>query len=803
MNTILKSILALSMFFAFNLAKAQTFKVSGTVLDQSKKQALDYASVTLIHLPDSVALLQATNQQGVYEFKSVKPGRYVVKALMMGYDKASSAIFEVKDTDIKLPNILLINRAQDLKEVHIVSKMPIIDQKADRTIVNVEKMNTAGDNALEVLSRAPGIKLDKDENIILKGKQNVTVMIDGKLSYMSGSELNTYLKSLPGEVISKIELISNPPASFDAAGTGGFINIKLKRNRMQGMNGSLSLGAGYGKYEKINGGLNLNYNIGKVSSYARFNAGRYNSFNRLTLNRTIGNEQYNQVNYWHPITESKNYAAGTDYFINDKHTVGAMFKGFSSPDETDVTSNSPNYNAQGVKLGSVAMHSPQKNKIGNYALNLNYRFKIDTAGRELSFDADYVHYNSNQNQSFVNTYYNATDQLIGAPINLRNASDGDISIYALKVDYVHPFNKNLKMEAGWKSSWVDASSNVRFDSLKTAGWINDTRRTNLFQYKENINAAYVSLNQSFSKIDLKVGLRMEQTLGDGVSTGTNVLIDRKYWKLFPNVAASIKATENNQLVLSYRKSINRPSYNSLNPFTFYSDPYTALQGNPLLQPSYSNNFEFNYSFKNMRLLTVSYATTKGAVSEVIYQNSVTKESITRGENLNNQSSWYFATGSPFDVVKWWNNNTEISASFDKTTSQVQGAGFDAAKWSWAVSSDNNFTLPKDYVIGIYAYYQSPSVSGLFRNLEAYAVNLGVKKTFWRKNATVSLKLNDVFATGKFRALLKYNNVNTYWQNEWENRKIALNFSYKFGNMKIKTARSRKTGTGEEEGRVGN
>lgn len=801
MKPLFKSIFYCLTLLGFNLTYAQTIKVSGSITDQ-KKQGLAYVSVALIHLPDSVAIApQISNAQGQYEFKQVKPGKYFISTLMMGYEKATTPIFEVKTADYAVPVIVLLSRTQSLKEINVVSKMPVIDQKADRTIVNVEQMNTTGDNALEVISRAPGIKLDKDDNLILKGKKGVTVMIDGKLSYMSGNELTTYLKSLPGSVLSKIELISNPPASFDAAGTGGFINIKLKRNKMQGLNGNATLGAGYGKYEKVSGGINLNYNIGKISSYVRFNAGRYNSYNRLTLNRSIGNEQFNQVNFWHPITKSLNYSAGADYFVNNKHTIGFMFKGFASPDQTDVTSNSPNYNAQGTKMGAVNMHNPQDNETGNHAFNLNYRYKIDTVGKELSFDADYVFYNNNKKESFVNTYLDANDQLKGNPIQLRNNGLGDIAIYAMKMDYVHPFSKTLKMEAGWKSSWIAANSDVRFDSLKTAGWINDPRRTNLFTYNENINAAYISFNQSFKDLDLKIGFRVEQTLGDGFSSGTSTNIERKYWKLFPNVAASFKMNESNQLTASYRKSINRPSYSSLNPFTFYSDPYTALQGNPLLQASYANNFEFNYNFKNMRLLTISYATTKGSVSEVIYQNNTTKESISRPENLGSETNLYMATGTPFDVVKWWNNNTELSASYDKTRTPVQGTIYQASKWSWSVSSDNNFTLPKDYVIGLYAYYQAPSVSGLFRNLESYAVNVAIKKTFMNKNATVSLKLNDVFATGRFRAVLNYNNINTYWQNEWENRKISLNFSYKFGNMKIKTARNRQTGTGEEENRV--
>ncbi|MBC7418167.1 MAG: outer membrane beta-barrel protein, partial [Pedobacter sp.] len=278
-------------------------------------------------------------------------------------------------------------------------------------------------------------------------------------------------------------------------------------------------------------------------------------------------------------------------------------------------------------------------------------------------------------------------------------------------------------------------------------------------------------------------------------------INRNYWQLFPNAAVSFKADEKNQFTASYRKSINRPSYGSLNPFAFYTDPYTAIQGNQFLQATYSNNLEFNYTYKSFRLLTVNYANTKGSISQVIYQNNDTKESISRPENLSNEKNLYLATGSPIDFFKWWNNSTELAVSYDEINTPVQGAEYKASKWNWGISTDNTFSLPKKYSLSLYAYYQSPSVSGLFKNLASYAVNVGAKKSFWKDNATLSLKFNDIFATGKFRSVLQYGNVNTYWQNEWENRKVSLSFSYKFGNMKMKTVKSRKTSTSEEEGRV--
>ncbi|TDO24846.1 outer membrane beta-barrel family protein [Pedobacter duraquae] len=784
-------------------SKAQTKSVKGTVVEKINSKPLPYASVVLMHLPDSAkTALTITNDKGQYGFEAVKPGSYMVRVIAVGFQSKRSPMFEVAGTAINLDPISMSESVNQLAEVSVTTRVPVVDYKSDRTVIDVEKMNTAGDNGLEVISKAPGIKLDKDDNILLKGKGGINVMIDGKMTYMSGSELSTYLKSLPGSVLSKIELISNPPASFDAAGSGGIINIKLKRIKMQGTNGNITLGAGYGKYAKANGGINLNYNYGKLSSYVRLNASRYNSFNRLHLNRTIGAEQYNQLNYWHPEGISNNYSAGADYFINDKHTVGFMFKGFTDPEDVLTTSNSVNYNAAGVKAGGVNMVNPQKNHTGNRAVNLNYRFKIDTAGRELGVDADYVYYDNTKNEQFTNTYFNAADAVTGNPIDLRNYGLGKVSIYAFKMDYVHPFSQTLKMETGLKTSFVDAKSDVRFDSLKTAGWITDPNRTNLFKYRENINAGYVSLSKTIGSLDLKAGLRAEQTIGKGNSSGTNTVIDRNYWKLFPSIFATWKVDSLNQLNSSYSRRINRPSYSSLNPFAFYSDPYTAIQGNQMLQPSFSNSYELNYTYKNFRVLNLSYSTVNEVVANVIYQNDVTKASVTIPENLAKATSIYISTGSPFDLTKWWNTNNDLTAGYDRTQSNVQGTSYDAGKWTWGISSDNNFTLPKAYVLGIYAYYNAPSVSGLYKVYSNSGVNIAAKKTFANKNAVLSLKVSDIFRKSSYRSVLQYNNVNTFWHNEWESRRISLNFSYKFGNMKIKTARSRRTGTAEEEGRVG-
>jgi hypothetical protein len=796
------------LFLFLLLIKASAFsqssKLSGSILSATDGKAIEFASVALIQLPDSTrAGLGMSNGKGVFSFENIKPGTYLVKVIAVGYERTQSKIFDLGNIAMVLPALKLNGSVKTLKEVGITVKTPLIEQQADRTVLNVEQMNTAGDNALDVLKRAPGIKLDKDDNIILKGKSGVNVMIDGKMSYMSGLELSTYLKSLPGSVMSKVELISNPPSSFDAAGSAGIINIKLKRNKLQGFNGTANVGAGYGEYGKGYGGTTLNYNIGKISTYARFSYGYYNSFNKLTMNRIIGEEQFNQRNFWHPITKSSDYSAGADYFINDRHTVGVLWKGSSAPYTTNSESRSVNFNSAQQHMGSVDSKNPQDNTSGNYAINLNYRFKIDTAGRELGFDLDQVNYDNSRAEQYFNSYFDAAGTRIGEVVNLRNKGFGEVNIYALKIDYIYPLSKTLKAEAGYKSSWVKTNNDVRFDSLKTAGWLNDPKRTNRFIYRENINALYVSFSQSFKRLELKAGLRAEQTFGRGTSSGSQEEIDRKYWQLFPTFFASWKVNENHQIQGSYARRINRPSYSDLNPFAVYSDPYTALKGNPLLLPSFSNNIELNYNIKSFRVLTLSYAKSTDVISPVIYQNDQTKESISVDENLGRAHNLYLATGSPFDVTKWWNNNTELTLAYDEVKSAVQGGIYNSHKFNWSMNTEQTFRLPKDLQLTYTFYYGSPSVSGLFRALEYYGMNFSARKTFMDKKATVSLKLNDIFDTAKFRSVLRYNNVNTYWQNQWESRKINLTLNYKFGNMKVKNARTRSTGTADEESRVKN
>jgi hypothetical protein len=607
---------------------------------------------------------------------------------------------------------------------------------------------------------------------------------------------------MPGNAISKVELIANPPGNYDAEGTAGMINIILKRNRLQGYNGTANINASYGKYGKAYGGANVNYNNGKFSSYARINSGYYDSYNKLTLSRQIGNEVFDQYNFWHPKTTATSYTLGTDFYASKRSTFGIMLKGYNSPSDAEVSSLSSNFNAAGQQTGSVTGTNPQKTYNETYNANLNYSLAIDTLGQKLSFDADYVYSNSSADQDYTNTFLNAGGAVIGNPIMLRSSSPVSYDIKAIKADYILPLANKWQAEAGLKSSWVNTRSNVVFDSLGTNGYINDANRSNNFKYDEHINAAYITLSRPFGKQwEVKASLRTEQTISTANSLTRNETVKRNYWQLFPSAFVTYKINDNNQLNASFSRRISRPGYSSLNSAIRYTDPYTAMQGNPYLQPSISQSYVFNYTYKSFQVLSLSYLKVNDAVSTVIFQNDQNKTSVSRPDNLGTTSTLSATSAGSFNVAKWWNVNAEVDASYNRVNTLVQNQPYNSSRFSWSGNLDQNFFMPGNIKATLTAQYYSPSISGLARTLSGSQIDAGISKTSSNKRITLSFKVRDIFFGNRFRSIQQYNNVNTRWNNEWESRRFTLGATFNFGSTKIKAARNRQTGTSSEENRM--
>ena len=775
---------------------------TGTVLDKAGRP-LAFATAVLLQLPDSaIANSQTTTEQGAYVFSGIKPGRYCVKAMMMSYRNTRTTAFVVDKEPVTVPGLRLAPAATALKEVTVTGTTPMLELHADRTVVNVDRLNTAGENALEILKKAPGVTLDKDDNVVYRGSTGVNVLIDGKLTYMSGGALSAYLKSLPASAISQIELMPNPPASMDAAGTAGVLNIKLRRSQLPGLSGTYNLNGGYGRYEKSWAGTNLSYNVGKVRLFARLDGGRYNSFNRLTMVRTIRDSLFNQENLWRPLTYTGTYATGADVALTAKQNIGIQLRG--SADQTTAlrTSNSVTTDLTGNPGGRRQMTNPENSTNTNQALNLYYRFALDSTGRELSADVDYVRYASISNQRFNNLVFGAGSEQSRPAEQLRSAASSETTIRAAKIDYVHPFaGTKWRAETGVKTSWVTSRSAIQFDKLAGSDWQADALRTNQFQYDEHISAGYFSVNTAINRLELKAGLRGELTQTTGRSATTGQQVDRSYFQLFPSAFASYKITEHDQVSASVSRRISRPNYQSLNPFLNYTDFYTAQQGNPFLAPSLSQSFVFNYLHKDFQILSMSYLHETNSVNNVVTQNDATKVSTSTPQNLAQTSTLTLSSGGHTDITKWWGMDNQLSGSYTQVETTVEAQSVRLASYNWEASSNHTLILPRSYKLTVGGDYSSPAVMGLFRTKANGQLNLGLKKQIWAEKASLSLRVNDVFNTSRFRSTLQYNNVNQTWNNQWESRRVTLTFTCKIGSGKTQTRHA--AASADEEGRVGN
>lgn len=775
--------------------------VAGSVLDRAG-QPLAFATAVLVQLPDSsIADSQTTTELGTYAFASVRPGRYCVRGLLLSYRGARSAAFVVAGAPVVVPALRLAPAATALADVTVRGTPPVLEQRADRTVMNVAGLNTAGDNALEVLKKAPGVTLDKDDHLVYRGSSGVTVLIDGKLSYLSGDALTNYLKSLPASAISQVELIPNPPASMDAAGTAGVLNIRLRRSQLPGLSGTATATAGYGRYEKGSVGTNLAYNLHKVRLFARVDAGRYNSYNQLNVVRHIRDSLFQQQNYWHPIDHALNYAAGADLPLTARQTVGVQVRGGIAPETTRATAESVTTDANGRPAGRRTLDNPQTSQNNNFGLNLNYRWAFDSLGHELSADADYVRYTSQQDQHFNNLLFAPRSDVAQDGGQLRSAQAADVTIRAVKVDCVRPVpGTKWRAEAGAKASWVTTQSSLQFDNLRADNWQLDSLRTNQFQYDETITAAYLSLSTTLGRLELKGGLRGEHTHSLGESPTTGQRVARDYFQLFPSLFANYKFSDADQLGLSGSRRITRPAYQNLNPFISYTDFYTVNVGNPYLAPSLSNSLVLNYTHKGFQVLSLSYLRETAAMGQVVFQNDQTKITTLTTQNLNQATTLSLTSGGHTNISKVWVMDNQVGGTYGEVQTRIEGQAVRLVRFGWSASSDHTFALPRQLKLLVGGNYESAGVSGLFALKASGAFNLGLKKQLWADRATLSLKVSDLFYTNGWFSTVRYNNIDMDWTNRYESRRVALSFTGKLGSGKTQTRHA--AGSSDEEGRAG-
>ena len=810
MRRILIAILATlttAMGFAQNTAV-----VKGTVNTNVSKPA-GGATVALLEAKDSSLYKAAISENdGNYLFEKIKTGNYLVKITSVNFNDWYSQKFELKEgASYTVPAATLTTADKKLKDVVVsTTKKPMIEVKADRTVFNVESsINATGSNALQLLQKSPGITVDKDENISMKGKNGVKIYLDGKPSPMAGTDLAAYLKSVQSSDIESIEMIENPSAKYDASGNAGIINIKFKKNKKYGTNGSTSLGYGQGMRANYNGNLSLNYRNKKVNLFSNVSAEQgtwqnYNDFYRLQSDSI-----YDQKNINISRNKSANVKAGADYFLNSKNTIGFMYNGNYSDNRWTADGNtiiSPQINKIPLQVLNAQNSIPSKRDNNN--ININYRF-VDTSGHELNIDADRGWF-ANRGSSYQPNYY--LDYNTGAVLRQRffaNNTPVNIDIKTAKADYEQNLLKG-KFGVGVKYASVKTDNTFNFYNIINGEKQQDWERSNRFTYTENVAAGYINYNRAFKKWSYQMGLRAEQTNSEGIlrakssqtMNDTTETVKRSYLDFFPSGAISYTLSEKHQFNLNYSRRIDRPNYQDLNPFENKLDELTYEKGNAFLKPQYTNSFSMSHTYKSFLTTSLAYSHISDYITPINDTARINATFITN-KNLATQDIYSINIGAPITVNKRYN----IYANANLSQSRFR-ADFGSGKIIHLNVTTLNYynqhtvTLGKGYTAEVSGWFNTPSIwGGTFKTEFMWSADAGLQKTLFNNNATLKLSVSDVFKTNHWSAESNFSGVKFNGKGGWDSRRVQLTFQYRFGSSTVSAARQRQSGLDSESKRI--
>lgn len=795
----------LILFFSSFTLNASSSTLKGVVKDQNNKP-ISFVTVMILNSKDSTLVKgDVTDEKGQFQFDQLSNGNYILSSSNVGFQKYYSKTITINENNKEtIENIVLKPNDKSLKEVKVMGKKPMIEVKADKTVFNVEQsVNAAGMNALELLRKCPGVRVDKDDNVEMRGKNNVLVYIDGKPTYMDNKDLAAMLRNMQSNSIESIELIANPSAKYDAAGNAGIINIKLKKNKKFGTNGNVNLGVAQGKYFKQNAGFNLNNRTKKVNLFGNYNINHGKDYNFQNFDRTQNNFNYNfksnNVNYG--ITHA--LKAGADYYINSKSIVGVMVNGmstngdFSSSSKTLIGPAGDDY----TQVLKATNKIPMWRKNGN--ANLNYKYE-DTSGHSFNMDIDYGLFRSEGRSYQPNIYWTKDETAITSQAIYRNNTSNQISIYSGKADYEQNLWKG-KLGLGVKSAYVKTDNNFKFyDVVNNVDTLN-LDRTNHFVYTENVNAAYLNYSRAFKKLSTQFGLRAEHTNSKGMLNSAKPqkddIVTRNYINLFPSAGLSYIINEKNQLGITYSRRIDRPNYQDLNPFENKLDELTYEKGNAFLRPQYTNTLDLTHTFMQYVTTSLSYSHVRDMFMQTTDTTEFSRTYVTQ-KNFATMDIAGINVSFPVPIKKWWMVIANINANYNELKADFEGRKLSNKYYTYTFYADNTFTLPKDFTLNISGWYSGPNYwGGTFKMKPMGSLDLGLQKTFLQKKITAKLSLSDVFKTQRWYAVSNFSGLYVDANGNYESRQLRLNLSYRFGSNQVERQRERKSGADSESNRI--
>lgn len=766
--------------------------LTGKITNPSHEEIF-LATVALYQQKDS-QLVQATStdERGVFSLGDLADGTYYLEASMIGYTKERVANILLPDQNNRSISLQMLPNVETLATVEVKAKIPLLEQQSDRLVVHVENNLThLNNNLLDVMKQVPGMIVINDR-LRMAGQSNFTILINGKTTrYM---DVQSLLRDMPGDNVKKVEVIHQPGAEFEAAGTGPIINIILKKNSLYGTNGQVALGVGKDYGWTYNPNVSLSHYAGKVNINGSAGYSSYSYLEDLLITRRINGDVYDQRSYEPPTSRTFRTSFSADWDINDRQRLGIASR-YSRNRSKKLAVNTTRIDFLSTEKTDLNLQSINdgRNQWDFISINPYYHYEFDTTGHKLELDVNHVDLHTEGFNTLQTEERNEGSFFPGQQFS----QPGQVSIYAARLDYTYPFSKALKWQGGVKYSRARLDNNLQSRLESSDGsWVNNPRQSNHFIFEETIAAAYSKLTFKRGTWSGTLGLRYEDSQSKGYSINLDSSLQRNIGKLFPSLSLGRSITDEIGASIAYSYRIERPQYSSLNPFVYYWDPYTYEKGNPLLIPALTHSMKFNLTYEEQPFFNVEYKSTKEAMVEVTEQNDATGEAYTTIVNLESQNLFNVSLFFPLDFIPGVEGYGGVIASHIAYDSDYLAQQFVRAGWSYTAFLETNFTLPGKIETEISAWYNSGGPEGIMDAEWIYGVSMGLGKKFLDNKVKVSLGVEDIFRRF-WRAKVNYANMDVDVTSKWYAPAVNLRLTYKFGNPHMKT-KNRQSGSATEE-----
>lgn len=781
-----------------------------------------YSNVALYSSPDSsLYKVETTNEEGQFRFYEVASGSYFFVSSYIGLEDYRMDDITVGDDNIEFGELEMVASGVQLETAIVTAKRAMVEVKPDRTVFNVQgTINSVGDNGLNLLRKAPGVTIDNNNNVSLLSRSGVLFYIDGKRMPLTGDDLAAYLENLPAEQIDRIDIISNPGAKYEAQGNAGIIDIKLKKDKSLGANGSASATYSKGKFHKSNTSVNGNYRNKRLNVYGTLGYSDGIGYEASTFDGyQNGFRLFSQATFKGDRI-GKTARIGTDYFVGKNQTFGVLVNYNKRTEDgrinnTNIISSNTNVDNYDTTPADIIIpyadiDSIVKANNSNYitrksiTYNLNYRY--DNGTTSINADADYGAYNNTSTDIQPNDYFDKDDNLLRSN-DFYFDTPTDIFISTLKLDYETEVLGG-RLGLGTKYSKVKTNNTFLFYDGAISDTILNRNKSNLFDYNENVLAGYLSYNRTLNeKWNLSSGLRVESTNTEGILTTFNPdlyepPLKRDYINVFPTLGLTYAVSQGNTLSFNYGRRINRPDYNVLNPFRRQISELSFANGNPSLKAEIVNNFEVGYTLKYRYNIKAGYSYTQDKITRLIgIDQSDPKASFINWDNLAEVQVYSLNLSLPFQVTEKWSAFVNLGGSHKQNKATYPNGVIDLGVWNYNLFAQNTFTLPHGISAELSGYYAGPGIwGGVFTYEESWALNLGVQKRFLQDKLNLRLSVNDIFDQAYWSGYSDFSGLLSYGQGDWDNQRVSLSLSYNFGNKEVKS-RKRETGLEDEGKRV--